>query len=155
TGSRASIPPVPGLREAQPWTNREATTAQQVPPRLLIVGGGVVGVEMAQAWTSYGTRVTLVEHGERLIAREEDLASAAVADSLTARGVDRRLGAEIASARRDPDGTAVLTLGDGEELHAEELLVAAGRAPRTATLGLETVGLEPGGWIEVDAHLQV
>jgi dihydrolipoamide dehydrogenase len=155
-GSGASIPPVPGLRELQPWTNREITTARQVPPRLLILGGGVVGVEMAQAWSSYGARVTLVEVGPRLIAQEEELASEQVAASLRSRGVDVRTGVRASGARRDPaDATAVLTLESGEELRAEVLLVAAGRAPHTGALGLETVGLEPGRMVEVDDHMRV
>jgi pyruvate/2-oxoglutarate dehydrogenase complex dihydrolipoamide dehydrogenase (E3) component len=155
-GSGATIPPVPGLRELQPWTNREITTARQVPPRLLILGGGVVGVEMAQAWASYGAQVTVVEVGPRLIAQEEELASELVANSLRRRGVVVRTGVRATSARRDPDGaTAVLTLQEGEELRAEVLLVAAGRAPHTSALGLETVGLEPGRHVTVDDHLQV
>lgn len=155
-GSRAAIPPVPGLRELEPWTNREITTARQVPPRLLILGGGVVGVEMAQAWSDYGAKVTLVEAGERLIAQEEELASEQVAASLRARSVDLRLGARAAAARREPDAAvSVLTLEGGEELRAEVLVVATGRAPRTDDLGLESVGLEPGGTIDVDETLQV
>lgn len=156
TGSGASIPPVPGLAEIEPWTNREITTAQQVPPRILILGGGVVGVEMAQAWSSFGAHVTLVEIGERLIAQEEPLASELVADGLRGHGVEVRLGASVTGARRDPDaGESVLTLEGGEELGAEVLVVAAGRAPRTQGLGLETVGLEPGRHVEVDARLRV
>ncbi len=155
-GSRAAIPPVPGLRELEPWTNREITTARQVPPRLLILGGGVVGVEMAQAWASFGARVTLVEAGERLIAQEEEIASEQVAQALRARGVDVRVGARAAAARREPDAAvSVLTLDDGEELRAEVLVVATGRAPRTDGMGLESVGLEPGRTIDVDDTLQV
>ncbi|MDO8185422.1 NAD(P)/FAD-dependent oxidoreductase [Conexibacter sp. JD483] len=155
-GSRAAIPPVPGLRELEPWTNREITTARQVPPRLLILGGGVVGVEMAQAWAGYGTQVTLVEAGERLIAQEEQLASEQVADALRRRGVDVRLGARAAAARREPaDAVSVLTLESGEELRAEVLVVATGREPRTDALGLESVGLEPGKTIDVDDTLRV
>ena len=88
TGSAAAIPDVPGLAEARPWTNREATTAKQVPARLLILGGGVVGVEMAAAYASLGAAVTLVEPLERLISREEEFASEQLADALRAAGVD-------------------------------------------------------------------
>jgi dihydrolipoamide dehydrogenase len=155
-GSGAAIPPVPGLRELQPWTNREITTARQVPPRLLILGGGVVGVEMAQAWATFGAHVTLVEVGERLIAQEEQLASEQVAEGLRARGVDLRIGQRATGARRDTaDATSVLTLESGEELRAEVLLVAAGRAPHTGAIGLETVGLEPGSVVEVDDTMRV
>jgi pyruvate/2-oxoglutarate dehydrogenase complex dihydrolipoamide dehydrogenase (E3) component len=156
TGSGAAIPPVPGLREVAPWTNREITTAGQVPPRLLVLGGGVVGVEMAQAWRSLGTHVTLVEQGERLIPQEEQFASDAVEAGLRAHGVDVRLGAEAVGVTRDPDAdTNILTLAGGERLSAEVLLVATGRTPRTFGLGLETVGLAPGRWVEVDDRLRV
>lgn len=156
TGSGAAIPPVPGLREIAPWTNREITTARQVPPRLLILGGGVVGVEMAQAWSAYGAQVTVVERGPRLIEHEEELASDAVAAGLRARGVELRLGATAAGARRDPAaGVNVLTLEDGEELAAEVLLAATGREPRTHGLGLETVGLQDGRFVEVGDDMRV
>ncbi|MBB4663586.1 NAD(P)/FAD-dependent oxidoreductase [Conexibacter arvalis] len=156
TGSAAAVPPLPGLRELAPWTNREITTARQVPPRLLVLGGGVVGVEMAQAWASYGARVTLVEQAQRLIEHEEELASAAVAAGLRDRGVELRLGATVTGARRDADaGVDVLTLDDGDELAAEVLLVATGRRPRTSDLGLETVGLEPGRAVEVGDDMRV
>lgn len=156
TGSGAAIPPVPGLREIAPWTNREITTARQVPPRLLILGGGVVGVEMAQAWASFGAQVTVVERGERLIEHEEELASEAVAAGLRAHGVELRLGATAAGARRDPDaGVHVLTLEGGDELVAEVLLAATGRQPRTRGIGLETVGLEEGGYVEVGDDMRV
>jgi pyruvate/2-oxoglutarate dehydrogenase complex dihydrolipoamide dehydrogenase (E3) component len=155
-GSGAAIPPVPGLRETRPWTNREATTTQRVPPRLLVLGGGVVGVEMAQAWMSLGARVTLVELGSRLIANEEPAAGEAVAEALRRRGVDVRLGVKVTGARREDDGSATLVLGDdGEQVQAEELLVATGRFPRTADVGLDVVGLEPGRYVEVDEHLRV
>lgn len=155
TGSGAAIPPVEGLREARPWTSREATSARRAPRRLLILGGGVVGVELAQAWARLGSAVTLVERDERVLIREEPAASAAVMAGLRRAGVELRCGTAVRAARRDDDGTAALTVGDGEELRAEELLVAAGRRPRTADLGLEAVGLEPGGPIAVDRRLRV
>ena len=91
TGSGAAVPPIDGLREAEPWNNRQATTAKSVPARLAVLGGGVVGVEMAQAWSSLGSQVTLIEAADRLIAREEPFASQDVADGLHERGVDVRL----------------------------------------------------------------
>ena len=97
TGSSAAMPPIDGLREAKPWTNREATTAKQVPARLLILGGGVVGVELAQAWSSLGSQVTLIEAATALIAREEPFASEQVEDALRERGVDVRTGAKAAA----------------------------------------------------------
>jgi dihydrolipoamide dehydrogenase len=153
TGSAATIPPVPGLADAGPWTNIEATTAKHVPGRLFVLGGGVVGVEMAQAWSSLGSRVTLVHRGDRLIEREEPFASEQVADALRAAGVDVRLETAVASVARN--GTVRVELDDGEAVEADELLVAIGRTPRTTDIGLESVGLEPGGHLRVDESLRV
>src|SRR4029079_2518523 len=99
TGSSPLIPPIDGLREARPWTNRDATTAKEVPARLAILGGGVVGVEMAQAYSSLGSKVTLIERGDRLIAREEPFASDDVTNSLSEKGVDVELGRRVHAAR--------------------------------------------------------
>jgi pyruvate/2-oxoglutarate dehydrogenase complex dihydrolipoamide dehydrogenase (E3) component len=153
TGSGTLIPPLEGLAEARPWTNREATTAKSVPERLLILGGGMVGVEMAQAWSSLGCAVTLVEALPRLISREEEFASEQVADALRERGVDVRTGAEATAASR-ADGEVTLRLEGGDELTADELLVAIGRRPHTDDLGLETVGMQPGEPIEVDDRMR-
>jgi pyruvate/2-oxoglutarate dehydrogenase complex dihydrolipoamide dehydrogenase (E3) component len=149
TGSGAAVPPIPGLRETEHWTNREATIAKNVPARLVILGGGVVGVEMAQAWSSLGAQVTLIEMLPRLLAREEPFASAQVAEALRERGVEVRTGARAAAVRREND-EVIVTLEDGEDVRGDELLVAVGRYPLTGDLGLETVGLEPGRTIEVD-----
>jgi dihydrolipoamide dehydrogenase len=153
TGSSGTLPPLPGLAEARPWTNIEATTAKAVPGRLAVCGGGVVGVEMAQAWASLGSQVTLVHRGTRLIEREEPFAGEQVADALREYGVDLRFGTSIASVSRN--GVVRLELEGGGSLEADELLVAIGRTPRTADLGLETVGLEPGGYVQVDESLRV
>jgi pyruvate/2-oxoglutarate dehydrogenase complex dihydrolipoamide dehydrogenase (E3) component len=149
TGSGAAVPPIPGLRETPHWRNREATTAKSVPGRLLILGGGVVGAEMAQAWSSLGSRVTLIEMLRRLLPREEPFASAQVAEALRERGIDVRIGTKAAAVRREHDGV-IVTLEDGADIRGDELLVAVGRRPLTGDLGLETVGLEPGRTIEVD-----
>jgi len=151
TGSDAFIPPVPGLAEAQPWTNREATTTKDVPPRLAVLGGGVVGVELAQAWQSLGAQVTLVEGGPGLIAREEPFAAEQVEASLRARGVDVRIEVRAERVERT-NGVVRLGLDDGTSVEADEILVATGRRPRTKDLGVETVGLEPGASIETDVH---
>jgi len=153
TGSSGTIPPVPGLAEAGPWTNVEATTAKQVPGRLAICGGGVVGVEMAQAWASLGSQVTLIHRGTRLIEREEPFAGEQVADALREYGVDLRFETSMASVSRN--GVVRLELEGGGSLEADELLVATGRTPRTADIGLETVGLEPGKHVAVDESLRV
>ena len=152
-GSCAAIPPVDGLSEARHWTNREITTAREVPARLAIMGGGVVGVEMAQAWTTLGSKVTLVEGEARVIPREEPFASEDVRSSLEKQGVDVREGVQ-ASAVRAADGEVEVRLDDGDTIRADELLVAVGRRPRTDELGLETVGLEPGATIDVDDQLR-
>jgi len=153
TGSAAAIPPLPCLAESRPWTNIEATTAKHVPGRLAILGGGVVGVEMAQAWAALGSQVTLVHRGDRLIEREEPFAGEQVADALREYGVDLRFETSVASVARN--GAVTLELEGGGSVKADELLVAIGRAPRTADVGLDTVGLEPGKHVQVDESLRV
>ena len=152
TGSSATIPPVPGLTDAQPWTNIEATTAKRVPRRLFVLGGGVVGVEMAQAWSSLGSQVTLVHRGDRLIEREEPFAGAQVEEALRAAGVDVRLATEASAVERN--GAVRVELGD-ESVEADEILVAIGRTPRTADIGLDTLGIERDGHLRVDDSLRV
>jgi dihydrolipoamide dehydrogenase len=153
TGSSPLIPPIDGLREAKPWTNRDATTAKEVPGRLAILGGGVVGVEMAQAYTSLGSEVTLIERADRLIAREEPFAADDVEQSLRERGADIRLGTS-ATAVRAEGGEVTLELDDGGPVRADELLVAIGRKLNSDDIGLDTVGLEPGKPIEVDDSMR-
>ena len=153
TGSSATIPPVPGLAEARPWTNIEATTAKQVPGRLFVLGGGVVGVEMAQAWSSLGSRVTLVHRTGRLIEREEPFASEQVETALREAGVDIRLEIEVSRVSRN--GVVRVELDDGRSVDADEILVSIGRTPRSADIGLDTVGLEPGNHVSVDESLRV
>ncbi|MBA2331650.1 MAG: NAD(P)/FAD-dependent oxidoreductase [Actinobacteria bacterium] len=155
TGSGAAMPPIPGLAESRPWTNREATTASLVPASLAILGGGVVGVELAQAWASLGSSVTVVEGMPRLIAREEEFASQQVEEALRAGGVDVRTGAKAVSVARDGEaGEVTVALEDGTEASGAELLVAVGRRPLTQDIGLETIGLEPGASIEVGGDLR-
>ncbi len=154
TGSGAAMPPIPGLAATRPWSNREATTATQVPPRLLVLGGGVVGVELAQAWNALGSTVTLVEAGPRILQREEPFASEDVAAALRENGVDVREDAKVTGAAREA-GAVVLTLESGETVAGDEVLVAVGRRPLTDDLGLETVGLSPGEHVPVDDRMQV
>jgi pyruvate/2-oxoglutarate dehydrogenase complex dihydrolipoamide dehydrogenase (E3) component len=154
TGSGAAMPPIPGLAKSRPWTNREVTTASKIPGRLLVLGGGVVGVEMAQAYATLGSRVTVIEAGERLIAGEEPFAGQQLRQALTQQGVDVRTGVRAETVRRDgPDVT--VTLSHGSAVAGDEILVAVGRSPRTQDLGLETVGLQPGRPVEVDDRLAV
>jgi pyruvate/2-oxoglutarate dehydrogenase complex dihydrolipoamide dehydrogenase (E3) component len=154
TGSAADLLPIPGLAEARPWTNREATTASTLPGRLLVLGGGVVGVEMAQAYATLGSRVTVIEADERLLPREEPFAGEELRQALAGRGVDVRTGVRGVAVRRD-DRSVTLTLSDGRQVWGGEILVAIGRRPLTQDLGLETVGLRPGAVIEVDDRLAV
>jgi pyruvate/2-oxoglutarate dehydrogenase complex dihydrolipoamide dehydrogenase (E3) component len=153
TGSGPAMPAIDGLKEAKPWTNRAATTAKQAPDRLTILGGGVVGVEMAQAWRSLGSQITLVEAGDRVLPREEPFASEDVEESLREHGVDIRKGAKAAAVRSE-GGEVVVELDSGALIPSDELLVAVGRRPNTTELGVETIGLEPGKSIEVDDYMR-
>jgi pyruvate/2-oxoglutarate dehydrogenase complex dihydrolipoamide dehydrogenase (E3) component len=153
TGSAALIPDIEGLRDAHPWTNIEATTATEVPSRLVILGGGVVGVELAQAWSALGSTVTLVHRGERLIEREEPFAGAQVLEALREGGVDVRLRCSALHVSRP--GAIAIELDDGTTLEADEVLAAFGRRPGTGAIGLETIGLEGGGPLVVGDDLRV
>jgi dihydrolipoamide dehydrogenase len=152
TGSHAAIPPIDGLSGASPWTNREATTAEEVPHRLLVLGGGVAGTELAQAWCTLGSTVAVIEPAPRLMGREEAFAAEAVTRALRDRGADVRLNTRAKLVTREgAHGTVTVTLEDGEELIGDEILVAAGRVPNTAGIGVEGLGLDPGQPIAVDA----
>jgi pyruvate/2-oxoglutarate dehydrogenase complex dihydrolipoamide dehydrogenase (E3) component len=154
TGTAALLPNIPGLRAAAPWTSREATSVKAVPGRLAILGGGVVGTEMATAYASFGTAVTLLaRHG--LLNQAEPFGGESVAAALRGSGVDVRLAARVRSVERAGPGDVRIGLGDGGTIEADELLVAIGRTPRTDDLGLETVGLRPGDWLAVDDTLRV
>ncbi|MBU2664885.1 NAD(P)/FAD-dependent oxidoreductase [Actinoplanes bogorensis] len=152
-GTRAALPAIDGLAEADPWTNREATTAKEIPASLVIVGAGVVGSEMAQAYVSLGARVTLVA-GRGLLTREEDFAGEQVAASLTEQGVDVRTGQRPTAVRRDADGVTV-TLADGSTVNADEILIATGRTPQAVDLGLDVVGVKAGGYLDVDERMRI
>ena len=154
TGTRASVPPVPGLAESRPWTSREATTSEAVPRRLVVLGGGVVACEMATAYAQFGATVTVLQRGPRLLAGVPAFASEAVAASLKGMGAEVLTGTEADRVTRRDDG-AVEVVAAGRTIEADEVLVAAGRTPNTDDLGLDTVGLEPGGWLDVDDHLAV
>ena len=149
TGSTASLPPIDGLRESEPWTNREATTASKAPTSLVVLGGGVAGSELAQAWSSLGSSVTVIEALPRLLAQEEPFASDQVLEALGGQGVDVRLGAKASRVHRD-GGQVTVELEDGTSASGEQLLVATGRSPNSSDIGLDTVGLDPGAPIEVD-----
>jgi dihydrolipoamide dehydrogenase len=143
------MPPIEGLDQIDDaWTNRQSTTAKEIPDSMVILGGGVVGVELGQAWSTLGAHVAIVEGGPRVLAREEELASRYVHDALVERGVDIHTGSRATAVERN--GAVRLTLEDGTELEGDEILVAVGRRPATRELGLETIGLEPGKSVDVD-----
>jgi pyruvate/2-oxoglutarate dehydrogenase complex dihydrolipoamide dehydrogenase (E3) component len=157
TGSGARMPPIDGLDSVKAWNNRDGTTSKQIPESMVVLGGGPVGCELAQAWSTLGTKVTLVEGGEHLLSREEPFAGEQVAAALRERhGVDLRTGVQAQRVSATNTGVAI-ELADASTIEAAEILVATGRKPRTEGIGLETVGAEPGkgGFLETDNRLRV
>jgi len=156
TGSRAAIPPIPGLDAVEPWDNRGITAADHVPRRLLVLGGGAIGAEMAQAFRRLGSaQVTVVEAAPRLLTREEPFAGEQVAAAFESEGIKVIVGMGMTSVERTADGAVSATLADGSTVDGDEILVAVGRRPATTDLGMETVGLEAGKSITVDDRLRV
>src|SRR4051794_16977207 len=155
TGSLPAMPPIEGLDAIDgAWTNREATTAKAIPERLVIMGGGVVGVEMAQAFQTLGAQVTLIEGERRLLPREEEFACAQVTAALAGYGVGIRTGQKASKVSQE-NGTVTGTTGDGGRAGGDVLLVALGREPSTRNVGIDTLGLEPGKVVKVDSHMRV
>ena len=157
-GSQPTLPEIEGLSQANPWTNREATTSKTVPGRLLIIGGGVVGAEMAQAYTSLGAKVTLLARGTQLLAKEEPWAAEQVTARLREQGAEIVPNVEVAKVKRPCGGGEVtVQLHDGRSFIGDELLIAIGRHIDSDKLGLDTIGLQPGrhGYLPVDEHLRV
>jgi pyruvate/2-oxoglutarate dehydrogenase complex dihydrolipoamide dehydrogenase (E3) component len=157
TGSDPLIPDVPGLREARPWTNREATSVQEVPKRLVVIGGGPVACEMSQALHALGAHeTTMLVRGDRLLSQTEPFAGELLATSLRESGIDVRFRRSAIRVERPvPDGPVTVHTDDGAQVEANEILVATGRRTAVHDIGLETVGLEPRGPIEVDASMRV
>lgn len=165
TGTGASLPPIPGLSDITVWDNRQATTAEEVPRRLLIIGGGVVGVEMAQAWKTLGSdEVTIVEMMPHLLPREEPFAGDELRATLEEIGVTVLTGTNLVSVSRDRKGPVrAVVEGPGlaggashhdSHLEADEIVIATGRRPHTDTIGLDTIGLAPGDYIDVNDQMQ-
>jgi dihydrolipoamide dehydrogenase len=157
TGSGAAMPPIEGLDRVEAWNNRQGTSAKRVPASMIVLGGGPVGCELSQAWSTLGTRVTLVEGGERLLSREEDFAGEQVAASLGERfGVEVRTGALVQRVRAGGAGI-LASLRGGEEVEAERILVAVGRVPHTAKLDLGSAGVQADehGFLGTDERLRV
>ncbi len=154
TGSLHALPDVPGLADAKPWGTREGTSAKSVPESLLVIGGGVAGTELATAWASLGAKVTLVaRHG--LLGGMEPFAGELVADAMRESGIDVRTGVNPTRVDRDEHGLVTTTLDDGTTVITSEVLAATGRTPHTADLGLESVGLTAGDWLDVDDTMLV
>ena len=154
TGSAALLPDIPGLADVEPWTSREATAASEAPASLAIIGGGVVACEMATAYASFGTKVTLISRSG-LLTNQEPFAGELVGASLEELGATILTKVSPASVRRDSEDSITITLDDGRDISSEKVLVATGRTPRTEDLGVENVGLEAGSWIETDDTLRV
>src|ERR1700760_2382643 len=155
-GSRAALPDIPGIAEAHPWTNRKGTDSSSVPNRLAVVGAGGVGVEMATAWHGFGGSVILLVRGSSLLPRMEPFVGELVERGFRDSGVEVRLNAWVTRLRRpDPGGPVTVVLSDDTTLEVDEVLFATGRAPLSDDIGLETVGLAPGSWLDVDDTCRV
>ena len=154
TGTEAAVPPIPGLREASPWTNRKAVTSEEVPSSLVVLGGGTVGVEMAAAYASFGSRVTVIEAGPRVLAREEPFAGDEVCAAFAEAGVEIRADTRATAVAR-ANGKVTVELDDGTSVSGDEILVAVGRRILSADLGVDDFGVEPGRPVEVDETLRV
>ena len=160
TGARAALPPIPGIEDAGVLTHQGLFSLEVLPPRLAVVGGGPIGVEMAQAFARFGSQVTLLEAGPRLLGQDDPAASAAVLEALRADGVDVRLGCRVEAVRRsDADGPRTVQVSGedgGAEVEADEVLVAAGRAPNVEGIGLEAAGVryDRREGVEVDDRLR-
>ncbi|HYZ59032.1 MAG TPA: NAD(P)/FAD-dependent oxidoreductase [Nitrososphaeraceae archaeon] len=152
TGSSPAIPAdVPGLLEAKPWTSRDATSAKKVPGRLAIMGDGPVACEMADVWSALGSKVTILSINERILDRYEPFVGEQLAAAFAKRGIDVRTKVRITRVKRNnPKGPVEIELDDGTTIDADELLVAVGRKPNTGDIGLETVGIKPAQWLDVD-----
>jgi pyruvate/2-oxoglutarate dehydrogenase complex dihydrolipoamide dehydrogenase (E3) component len=156
TGTSPALPPIPGLVEATPWTNREVFKIRTNPASLIVLGGGAIGLELAQAMSRFGTKVTVVEAADRILAPEEPESGALLTKVLRAEGIDVRAGVGVASLTR-VDGRVTVTLADGSSMSADEILVAAGRTPNLRGVGLDTVGLDENvrPSIVTDEHMRV
>lgn len=155
TGTRAVVPPIPGLADIPFWTNREALAAEELPSSVVVLGGGAIGVELGQVFARFGVRVTIVEAAPRLLPLEEPESGAIVARALAEDGVDVRAGVAAVGVRREGARFAV-DLADGSTVTGRRVLVAVGRRPDLAGLGLTEIGVDAGAReVPVDEHLRV
>jgi len=151
TGSTSTIPDVPGLVQARPWSSRNATSAKKAPQRLAIMGDGAVACEMADIWSSLGAKVTILSRNERILQRFEPFVGDQLAAAFTKRGIMIRTKVNVVQVKRsNPKKPVEIELDNGTMIEADELLVAVGRTPKTGDIGLETVGLKPQQWLDVD-----
>lgn len=157
TGTSPALPPVQGLADARPMTNREIVKIRDIPESMAVLGGGAIGLELAQAFSRFGTKVTVIEFADRLLAPEEPESSALITEVLLREGLDIRTGVGATRVERNDDGTVTLHLSDGTPVTAAELLVAAGRTPNVVGIGLNTVGLDENARpsFTVDEHMRV
>jgi pyruvate/2-oxoglutarate dehydrogenase complex dihydrolipoamide dehydrogenase (E3) component len=154
TGSAALLPAIPGLDTVDPWSSRDATSAQVIPESLAIIGGGVTAAEMAQAYVSLGSRVTIIARSE-ILRNQEPFAGDMVVAGLRANGVTVLTATTPVQVARNESGDVELSLSNGETVTSTRVLVATGRIPRTGDIGLELVGLTPGDWLTVDDTMRV
>ncbi|HYI33638.1 MAG TPA: NAD(P)/FAD-dependent oxidoreductase [Glaciibacter sp.] len=154
TGSGALVPDIDGLRDAKPWTSREGTSARSVPESLAVIGGGVVATELATAFAGFGAKVTLIARSG-LLSDMEPFAGEMVAKGLEEQGVTVLLNTVTTRVTRSESGVVTVETGDGQTITAQEVLVATGRTPRTEDIGLETIGLKSGDWLDTDDTLLV
>ena len=156
TGSEPVIPPIDGLADAGYWTNREASALTEIPASVVIIGGGPVGVELAQFLARFSSRVAVVQGADRLAEREDERVCALLSDALTADGITVHTGVQAERVSLTGD-TREVALSDGTVLRGERVLIATGRRPRARDIGLETIGVQPGprGGIPVDDHCRV
>lgn len=151
TGSSPAIPNVPGLLEAKPWTSRDATSSKRVPQRLAVIGDGPVACEMADTWSALGAKVTILSRHERILDRYEPFVGEQLAAAFAKRGISIRTKVNTTRVKRsNAKGPIEIELDDGTTMDTDELLVATGRKPNTGDIGLETVGLKPQQWLDVD-----
>lgn len=156
TGTHPLLPPIPGLAEASPWSNREATRADRVPPRLAVLGGGPVACELAQAFHSLGTKeVTILNRGKRLLERFEPFVSDRIAAKFGELGISVHSSVNVTRVQRRSPATPVQIWWNGASIEADEILVATGRVPNTKDIGLDSVSLKPGDWLDVDDTCRV
>ena len=154
TGTEPAVPPIDGLADTPYWTNRDAVRLRELPSSLVVLGGGAIGCELAQAFSRFGVEVTVVEAGERILGPEEPEASAVVAAALEAEGITVKAGVGVSAVAHD--GAFSIGLADGSSIGAQALLVAAGRRTNLAGIGLDTVGLDPSvRTIDVDERMRV